>query len=1637
MSWSSRRAILVLTATTVIGGASVIPHADAQRVKRQPILRPRPPIGRPGRPPVNVPGTGQPPKKEAYDLGSLTLPKNDDLKDRIDSARDNIVNASRAEKRGEKRVAEDYWDKACATLQALVGRPEDVFVPLSRTDPTGHEIQVYASVKQEAARMIGALPKEGRTYYEAKYGPKAASMIKRARENNDFREMALALSLYLYTDAGAEAANWLGTYMLDRAEFQGATRFYMQLINRGGVKAIKNDRTLLKAAYAFHHAGEAAGKAQVFKELEARGHELRLREEPRTVAELQETINKMAAIVSLQSASDSPIFRGRPNRNAMLPGGPPFMEPAWKQKMVRTEATSGQLQNAERSLAARNLPLLSTFFPVTATVTKGEKKTPLLVYRSYWGIHAVNMKSGKLEWDSPSDWSIDRVLGAVGRDRDSYKVSAYSQWCSYFLQSNVRPQIIFENSVLGSLSADSKMVYAIEDLGIPPPQHMAGGIDPRFGTGYNWGPATTAAINYNKLQAFELGTGGKLKWELGGRDDKLPLSDTFFLGPPLPINNRLYVLTEKQQELRLAAIDPNTGKVLGLQTLANTKDIKLSQDPLRRTQAAHLAYGEGILVVPTNAGAVFGVDLLSNSLVWAYPYREATASAPVGQPGFGKGGPWGGGIQPGWVRRPDGTWGPPTSTDAHWQVTAPVVANGKVVFTAPDAKGIHCVSLRDGTRLWTHSRHDDDLYLAGVFDNKAVIVGRSRTRALSLARGDVVWELETGEPAGQGAAGAPTANGDIIYYLPIRKAVNTGEPEVCAISVTRGVIHAHTRSRKREVPGNLIFYEGNVLSQTHTEVVAYPQLEIQLAKMNKLVKDKPNDPVALTERGDYLLDKGDLGGAIADFRKALANKDKDTPEGTITKARTKLYEAFTEYFQKDFVKAEDYLKEYEEMCKIDLTGLEGAARTAAMAEGRRRRANFLCLVGKGREAQNRLVDAFEKYLELGEGAQKDELIQVVDEPSVKAAPDVWSQGRIAAMVLNAKDPKQKKALEDKIKERWNKLKATRPTPLGELRKFVALFGSLFGVGKEARLALAERLMEDTDVNSLLEAEQQLSLMRGEQETPEVAARAVEALARLNTRKGLLEDAAYYYRLLGEKYPKVSVDGKKGEEYLEDLATDKRFLPYLDQAGRFTIRGKVDLRYSEKRDNFPYNTQNYQFGHAGEALPFFSRNRLSLQMDWSHQLKLFDTSAGEERWKLSLTRTQFQQIATNNGQPHRVKFNYQSLGHLVVLQLGHMVFGVDPLNKGRVLWERNLSSLPGSATAPPYYQSLSVDPRDNAVVVVYSDGWMQRLGEAGPLQGGVICLQMRDSLTAVDPVTGRTLWTRSDINSRSHVFGDEQHIYAVGMGAGGGATGSRVFRAYDGVSVRVPEFSNHYEQRIRMIGRNILASNVDPRGARTLRIYDVLAGKDLWRQTFAPGSVLLQSEDPRLAGVADPATGAVKVIDVQTQKEVLSAKADPKHLEKAQGVSLLSDPDYLYLAVNGPADPDLVPWAGGLQSNLMSGAGLRSIPVNGMVYSFNRKTGKIQWYNPVKNQHLVLSQFEDLPCLLFAARYQQWVGQPPARSQMNVVAARAIAKHNGKMWYDQPNVPYNMYFHAIEMDHRTGKVDFTGYQMKVTLTAAPK
>ena len=1614
MSWSSRRAVLALAAVTLLGTLSLVGFVYGQK-------RPRPPIKpAPGGGPV-VPG-GKP-TKDNFDLGPLTLPKDDDLEPRVQAATDNIKNATRLEREGKRDEAVRVWERACATLQDLVQRPKDVFVPLTRTDGAGREANVYVSVKTEAMRLIGSMPDKGRKIYEAKYGPGAKKSVDQAKENNDPLLMSDTFARFLYTEAGAEAGAWMGTYCLDRAEYDAASRFYQQLVMRSkGTYAGLNDKTLIKAAYAFNAANDKANREKVMVALQRRGAEFKpsAEAEPRTVADLRADLDKMVVSAALQSASDSLVYRGGYGRSAVLVGGTPFLEPSWRMPMASTRKAKEYLRLAEDGIRSHAGIVMSANVPITVTTTKDGKQVSQLIFRTWGSIQGVDMKTGAAIWHTnPANISLDDVFDE--KSTATHRAAAYEQWLRTYSTAssgpNFRPQMLLENSVLGTLSSDGKNVFGIEDVPVPAPAQQA----------FPGNPAATQkevadALSHNKLVAYNLRREGYVMWEVGGTDRKDPLGESYFLSAPLPLNGKLYVLNEKEQELRLVCLAAATGKVLGIQPLATIKNVKMITDPLRRTQACHPAYGEGIMVVPTNAGAVFGVDTVSNALLWAYPYRDSASAPPV---------PPGGGL-PGRGFPPFGGMVGVGSMKSEWQVTAPVVSGGKVVFAAPDGSSLHCVSIRDGSRIWHVSRsvETEDLYLGGVFADKVVVVGRKGTRALSLANGKQLWKVIHNEPSGQGAA-SPSAGGDILYYLPIR-ANAAKEPEILSINVDKGLVHAHTRSRKKEVPGNLIFFEGKVISQNQHEVVAYPQLELQIARLGKELAEKPGDAALLAERGDYLLDKGDLDKAIADLRGSLA---KGPAAQTKAKARAKLYEAFTQLFQRDFAKAERYIDEFEEVCKVDLAGLVGADRTARIAEGRSRRANFLCLVGKGREAQNRLVDAFKRYLELGEEALPNELIVVVDEPSVKAAPDVWSQGRIEAMVKRATDAKQKTALEALIKGRWQSVKG-KGSRIADLRRFVSLFGSLFGVGREARFALADKLMEDSDLNSLLEAEQQLSVLRSSDDET-VAARAVEALARLNTRKGLLEDAAYYYRVLGEKYPDVKVDGKAGKQHFEDLATDKRFLPYLSGAERFVIRAPAELHSKEKQESHPAS-YSYALENLSEPLPWFVRHKLAVKSAWPAKLEILDTSTGVRKFR-DLPTTAFNTVVSLASSSPKARFGYQTMGHAVVLQQGHRVFGIDPLgNEPRILWSRNLSpQLPSTEAGLPTMARSEIDARDGSVVMVYSDGSAQRMPSgSGPLAGGVVCLLRKDSMTAIDPVTGRELWVRTDVSSRSQVFGDGQNVYVVGLNDKGDAGGTRAFRAYDGVSVDINDFSHEFDGRQRVLGRMIYTKHKPPGGATTVKLYDIVQGKSVWTEKFPPGAVVLDSINPDLAGAVDAATGTVRIVSLKSRKEIMTAKLDdPKDALGAESAVLVADPEYVFVGFKKPNDPNAV--TGAVASCLQPNMGLTAAPVNGKFYAFRRSDAERIWVYQIDNAYVTLTGAEDAPALHFTSSFNQRVGGPGFGTMPQVRMAFSRAKHNGKMWWMNDRLPSGTTFHEYEADQRTGKMELIADQLKVTLTSKPK
>jgi outer membrane protein assembly factor BamB/tetratricopeptide (TPR) repeat protein len=1638
---NSRRLWAGLTFTAVLAGSALCltSPADGQGAKKKAIFQPAgkavfqpggPMMKQPGGPGMKQPAGPPSDANPATHFSAIKLIENDKVQQYLDLAREYIAGKE--------------WSKAVTALQTILdGRDDlkgDFYVQVKRHDPrTGEEKVRWASAKYEANALLGSMHADGLGVYEVTAGATARNLLAEAKRKGDRELLADVAQRYMHTRAGIEANDLLATTFLDRGQFFTAALRFERLLNLKDERYKAGDLTLFKAALAYRRAGDTANADRIWKLLEPRLQRaggLKVGEEMVSTTRVRQVLDQIPAPTP-PNAYDWPMVAGNATRTAQAKGSPPLLdEVLWVRKTVLdkndetgtveergTEARQRIDQAIQRS-NQMNLPVMPGFFPIAA----GGK----VIYRTYLGITAVNVhelrdndgkviaKPGDIEWKSTDFEASLAVLLSDPNMRgtaDAWLTGVYNT--SGFLN------LVYENSAVGTLSTDHRLVYAVDDCAVPAP--------PRYLAQHVWNTPQVSDkikpfIMGNSLQAFELET-GKIAFRLGGSEQGKGdlFADSHFLGVPLAVGGKLYVLNEKNDgQLRLFTIDvrvetkPDGAKytpvvIPPVQVLGTVADHhKVTHDIARRTTTVHLAYGEGVLVCPTNAGELLGVDLMSRTLAWAYPYRQ---SAPQN----------GSLIQ----NNPQMGFQPPNTymalTYTNWKVSPPVIQDGKVVFTAPDSIAVHCINLRDGTPVWTVRQQDNDLFLAGVYDGKVLIVGKNSVRAYKLSNGEHAWTVATGDvPSGQGVASKN------IYYLPLRKG------EIMAIDVVRGSIwHNRAATPGGKSPGNLVFYEGAVLSQTADEVVAYPQLTAKLDLASKALAKNPDDLVKRTLRGELLLRDGQTQAAVDDLRTVWLKK----PDGELGKrVRQQLYDALTDLMQADFSKARArYLKEYQELCDVP----------GDPQEQEHRHARFLRILGQGLESEGDLVEAFQAYRKFGSlPLFRTEGIPSTEDPGQKIPSNVWLRGRVMTMLAKA-TPEQRRPLEAKIAEEWKAVEARND--IEAIRSFVGMFDVPFAVGREARLRLADLIIERKDQPAYLEAELNLQQLRvpGLREDPKVGGQALDALARLEIRKGSddsMKLAMSYYKDLAAEFPQTAVRGKQtGAELFKELFNDKRFLAHISESQVRWPKGEIKGRELQPQ-RVGVGLQGFIFQPSGDLSPVLQQTRLVLDPvnSTSPVLRVLDMATGKVRGDpISLdnvpANARFYQYLYNQADSNqafypdaRFRF-FQGKGHLAVLQVGTVAYGID-LSSVKKLWRHDLLEITQPMPNPP---QVMPDPEGNIWLTVIDQFGRQstrtRVGTVGAVEPSYVALTTSKGLVVLDPLRGTPRWTKISVPPQTEVFGDDQHIFLVNTSSTGISGPSQVLRASDGTPVAdVKDFTHLYRHRVRVFGRKLLSA--DPAGGKlTLRLYDVLAGKDLWREAFDPKAVVLQCEDRNLAGVIEP-SGKVSVFDLDSFKPVLRANAlqfrvtqeDINNLHKPL---LLSDRDHFYLALNTPVETTKV--MGGVLSNNFQN-GLRCAPVNGWFCAFERKTGEFVWHleSRTNNQMLVLEQFKNLPILLFSVRYVE-----PIQGPGGGIGARGVAytgsvnKESGKViWWPVDPRPSNgsSQFYSFAVNVRAGTINMIGY-----------
>ncbi len=870
----------------------------------------------------------------------------------------------------EKLIDEGRYAEAVRFLGEVLQEPEDFFFR-----PDGSFL-IYRSLKSEAERLIGRLPRKGRELYELQYGAQAREMLSEALESGNTSLLAEVSRRFFHTRGGYQATYLLGLHHFDHGRPLAGAMVLQRLYDEGASVEELEPSLSLTIASCWLHAGMPERARTALTALRRRNPTLRVKVAGREVPLFDndaEAVDWLRKIIGSRPhpVSEVPgdwlLVGGDAARNAPSDGGAPLLNVRWRAPVTNDPMMESALKQYQNLYEQRGLPTITMLHPLAV----GD----VLLMRTLRNLTAIDFATGKRLWEVPVGRPAESASGAAAEELQARRVA----------MAFAAGQRMWGDLTYGALASDGRRVYSIEDLGLE-----SGDAAQAVRRAIGIGLVVRNSLDEmdppcNRLAARDIST-GKLVWELGGPKGSYALrqSASFFLGPPLPLMGRLYVLAESKGEVRLLALDPADGDLFWSQQLS-VVERNVSDDLMRRWAGVSPSYADGVLVCPTSTGAVVGIELATRSLLWGYCYEQDQNSRRNR------------------VRIIRGRASP-----GRWIGSEITIHDGRALVAPQDSDRLYCLDLIDGELLWKVQR-DNDLYVACADDVKVVLVGGDAVRALRLEDGKPAWD---GRKVALPDGSSPSGRGflaDDHYYLPLSSA------EVAAVDLDAGRIERVSKSREGTVPGNLICHRGKIVSQGREGVDAYFQLDVARSEVSQRLNADPVDPWALTLRGEIQLDSGRRGEAVASFRRAYELSAAPRPRILL---RETLFDGLREQFAV-------YRRRREEIERLLDDNLH--------------RATYLRLMASGLRGEDEWAEAFEHYLTLCDLEPNRPPLDEVGEGHL-VRRDRWIRAQLAELRKEAEGAAAAAKIDQAVSDRMESALTARS--IGPLRRFLDNFGDL-------------------------------------------------------------------------------------------------------------------------------------------------------------------------------------------------------------------------------------------------------------------------------------------------------------------------------------------------------------------------------------------------------------------------------------------------------------------------------------------------------------------------------------------------------------------------------------------------------------------
>ncbi|MCP3690995.1 MAG: PQQ-binding-like beta-propeller repeat protein, partial [Planctomycetaceae bacterium] len=1231
--------------------------------------------------------------------------------------------------------------------QILTAKSDHTFQP-------DRDIPLSRGLKAAAEEVVGNMPAAGREAYQLHFGAQAQRLLDEATEQGQTALLTRISHQFFHTAAGAEATYLLGTHYLDQNHpLRGA--MYFQRLQQKSHHRRKYEPVLdVQMATCWALAGLPERAEQVLVQLKRKSPDVQL-----NVAGIRQGLftqsgqalswlaDQIGPFARLAVRNSWPLFRGNSQRNQLSKGNIPYLKKTQWQVIEKTEYLEKQITTLRTSALAKRFPLLPSMQPLVVNET--------VLFRTPTELLAVARKTGELLWKSPFDDSLRHLVQHHAQPLDEVQQQSITRG----LQRR-----LWNNPTFGTMSSDGQRVYSVEGLGFGDVQIqqrlvvMADGTQ-RLDPGH--------LKSYNTLASYDLTT-GKTVWEIGGPQNlaNQTLAGYFFLGPPLPFGGRLYAIGIEKKQTRLLELDAQTGSLVWQITLA---DSSLDDDPQARFKqspfvlplnqqfksGATPSSSEGILVCPISDSSFVAVNLTTRSVLWIYDagnHDTATAQRMINP--FQA--PMGGGAA--------------LDHSTTWADTTVTIAAGKVILTPQHSEKILCLDLVSGELRWSLPR-GDGLYVAGVEDNKVIIVGRSHLSAVNLANGSNAWSTTQVEfPAGS----VPSGRGYLSpgrFHLPLTTA------EVAVFDLVAGRLQARSQSPNGIIPGNLVNCDNFIISQNTTGIYRFPSIAMKQQDVAQRLQDQGDNALLLAQSGEVLLYAGKIHAAVQALRKSLQIQPNENTSRLLAAAIV-------------------------EGLRIDDDTFLGLAQELAptLIKDQQNAAFLRQLIGIYQRSGNQRK-AFEVCLQF---MKIDPGLNIVEDiaGTRRVRRDRWLAARIDEIWQAADVPSQQVIL-----QQLDSVIADIPrTEALSLFEFLPVVTDLYL--QEAQAALENK--------NWIQAEAFFRQVWQHGNATQQRQAAAE-LARLYQQRSRPRLAADIYRLLASQYPDLPViDGQTGTQLLATMSQDDKLKPWL--SGDLAWPRKTPLQSETKRNN----TSRYRLPVTLRQATGPLDPTINIDVDsQGRTLTALDDNA-KQLWQVRLSTPKVSMPFMGPAYNH---IQGQLDGNLLVAWMGNRICAIDGLDStGKLLWDNPTWSVAGRQQARiprPIFMGQRL-------------AWQKdKLKATKPIPLAVsrstVCYQKDGQLLAVDRLSGKTLWTRDGFTPKSDLFGDD-HLLFVTSPDSNQAT---VLSTLDGRQLATRALPRKKDRMITL-GRKILTwSSNDKETAWTL--LDPWQQETVWQRSFAPAT----------------------------------------------------------------------------------------------------------------------------------------------------------------------------------------------------------